>query len=69
MIISDCKIKAKNDETLNKILDKTFNKILIKIHDETSDKITADQKNVFLSKSSNIIRKIISVLIIITQII
>ena len=59
------KIKVKSDETLDRTLNRIFNKIFVKIHDETSDETAADQKNVFSSKSLNIIRKIISVLIII----
>ena len=68
-MILNHKIKVKSDETLNRTLNRTFSKILIKIHNETSDKITADQKNVFSSKSLNIVRKIISVLIMTIQII
>ena len=45
IIISDCKIKVKNDETLDKTLNRTFNKIhKINIHNKNkfSDEIAAD---------------------------
>ena len=64
IIIFNYKIKVKNDEILNKIFNRIFNINYI-ILDKTFDEIITDQKNVFLLKSLNIVRKIISVLIMI----
>ena len=72
MIISDCKIKVKNNETFIKILIETFNEILDENHmilDNFSNKIKINQKIIFSSKNMITAKKIIFVLNAVIQII
>src|SRR5204862_7539695 len=72
MIISDHKIKMKNDKTLIRTLIETFSEIFDKSHmtfNDHSDKIKIDQNSVFSSANMIIAEKTIFVLNMIFQII